>query len=476
MSCRLWQQRFGSDRSIVGSAVEIDNKPFTIVGITPPGFFGDTLRNTPPDYFLPLSTEPLLEAEADLKQPNVHWLDLIGRIPHGILPRAVEAQMRVELKHWLLSHWGEMSASDQAKFPEQTLFLSPGGAGITSMRQEYEHWLGILMMVSGFVLVIVCANVANLFLVRNIERRPQLSLSVALGAQSMRLIIQALSECILLSLVGGAAGVGIAFTGARLIVHFAFPGTAGMGNIPIEAGPSIPILIFALLISLLTGVAFGAVPAWMATRIDAIEALRGANRSTARAGTLPRKALVVLQAAISLALLSAAGLLTATLNRMEKQDFGFDQERRIIASLNPQLAGYRPEQLTPLYRRIHDAFLKIPGVEAVALCTYSPQNGDRWGSTVWIAGRPVPGPREDNSAFWNRVTPGFFDVIGNPIVQGRGITKQDSETSRHVAVINEAFAHRFSATSIPLAGTSGDMTWHLNDSTRSSAWSKMHAP
>ena len=158
--------------------------------------------------------------------------------------------MRVELKQWLRSHWGEMSANDRAKFPEQTLFLSPGGAGITSMREQYEHWLQILMMVSGFVLLIVCANVANLMLVRGMERRRQTSLSMALGARASRVVRQALTESILLSLFGGAAGLAIAFAGTRLILHFAFPSVPGMAGVPIEriafhAGAAVRLRRFA---------------------------------------------------------------------------------------------------------------------------------------------------------------------------------------------------------------------------------------
>src|SRR5207249_1833530 len=125
-----------------------DDKPFTVVGITPPGFFGDTLRDTPPDFFLPLATE-----DDDIRKPDTHWLDVIGRVQPGAKPASIEAEMRVELKQWLRSHWGEMSANDRARFPQQTLFLSPGGAGITSMREQFEHWLQILMMVSGFALL-----------------------------------------------------------------------------------------------------------------------------------------------------------------------------------------------------------------------------------------------------------------------------------------------------------------------------------
>jgi predicted permease len=438
MSYRLWQQNYGADPSVIGGIFNLDDKPVTVVGITPPGFFGDTLRNNPPDFFLSLATE-----DDDIRKPETHWLDLIGRIQPGAAPVSIEAEMRVELKQWLRSHWGEMSANDRVKFPQQTLFLTPGGAGITSMREEYEHWLQILMMVSGFVLLIVCANVANLMLVRGLERRRQTSLSMALGAQASRLVRQALTESILLSLLGGAAGVMIAFVGTRFILHFAFPPVNGMAGIPINASPSMPVLWFAFGVSLITGVAFGIAPAWMATRVDPMEALRGASRSTARTASLPRKTLVVFQAALSLVLLSASGLLTAALHNLENQDFGFEQDRRIVVNFDPRLAGYGPEQLTPLYRRIYDSLSDVPGVSAVALCIYSPLSGNLWGAGVWVDGHPAPGPNDQDFVPWNRVTAGHFDAIGNPILKGRGITEQDTSTSRHVAVINQAFARKF---------------------------------
>ncbi|HXB68262.1 MAG TPA: ABC transporter permease [Candidatus Acidoferrales bacterium] len=443
MSYRLWQQKYGADPSVIGGVFNLNDKPFTVVGITPPGFFGDTLRSTPPDFFLPLNTEPFVESDADLNKYDTHWLDLIGRIQPGAAPASIEAEMRVELKQWLRSHWGEMSANDRAKFPEQTLFLSPGGAGVTSMREQYQHWLQILMTVTAFVLLIVCANVANLMLVRGMERRRQTSLSMALGARASRVVGEHLIESILLSLFGGAAGLAIAFAGTRLILHFAFPASAGLAGVPIGASPSVPVLLFAFAISLTTGIAFGIAPAWMATRVDPIEALRGASRSTARTGSLPRKTLVVFQAALSLVLLSAAGLLTAALQSLENQNFGFEQDRRLVASMNPRVAGYRSPQLSPLYRSIHDSIAGIPGVSSVALCLYAPLSGGGWGAGVWVDGHPAPGPRDENFAAWDRVTEGYFDVIGTPIVNGRGISGQDTAASRSVAVINEAFARRF---------------------------------
>ena len=443
ISYRLWQ-KYGSAPGVIGTVFNCNNQPFTVVGVAPAQFFGDTLNATPPDFYIPLSAEPLMNRDTSiLHRPATHWLELIGRIRPGVNPATIEAQMRIELKQWLRSHWGDMDNNERAIFPEQTLFLAPGGAGITSMRQSYEHWLHLLMWVAGFVLAIVCANVANLMLVRGMTQRQQTSLSIALGARVSRVVRQALTESVLLSLAGGAAGLAVAFAGTRLILHFAFPTLPGRPGLPIGASPSLPVLLFAVAVSLLTGIAFGIGPAWMAARVDPIEALRGANRATSRSGSLARKALVVLQAALSLVLLSASGLLTAALGHLENQDFGFVQDRRTIVGFAPELAGYRAAQLDPLYQRIHDSLAALPGVEAVAICGYSPQSGDSWNDSVYVDGHPIPGPSDDHSTGFNRVTGGYFAALGTPILRGRGITDQDVESAPHVAVINQAFARKF---------------------------------
>jgi uncharacterized protein YbjT (DUF2867 family) len=204
-----------------------------------------------------------------------------------------------------------------------------------------------------------------------------------------------------------------------------------------------PVLLFAFVTSLVTGIVFGVAPGYMAARVDPIEALRGASRSTARTGSLSRKTLVVFRAVLSLVLLSASGLLTTVLHKLENQDIGIDQNHSIVASIEPRLAGYKRDQLTPLYQRIHDSLSSIPGVSAVALCTYSPQNGKSWGSLVWIDGRPDPVFSMENAVFWDRVTPGYFDAVGNPIIRGRGISERDTPASPPVAVINEAFARKY---------------------------------
>lgn len=444
MSYRLWQQRYGGDPHVVGSTFNLNDKPFTLVGIAPQGFYGDTLGNAPPDFYIPLGTEPLVRGDASiLKNSNAHWLDIIGRAKPGTNATGLEAQLRVELHQWMKSHWADMDDNARANEPGQNFYLSAGGAGITSMREQYEDWLKILMMVAGFVLLIVCANVANLMLVRGIARRQQISLSIALGASPGRLVRQALTESVVLSLLGGVAGLAVAYAGTKAILHFAFTPIPGMSPVPISAAPSIGVLAFAFGVSLLTGVAFGIAPAWMTTRVDPIEALRGANRATGKSGSLPRKTLVVLQAALSLSLLCASGLLTLALGNLEHQNFGFVQEQRVSIHFDPQLAGYRAEQLTALYKRVHDSFAGLPGVEMAAVCSYSPMSGDNWNDGIFVNGHPAPGPQEDNGAGFDRVGPNFLSVVGNPILRGREITERDVDAAPHVAVVNEAFVKKF---------------------------------
>lgn len=454
MSYRLWQEHYASDPSVVGAVFNLDDKPFTIVGIAPPGFFGDTLRNLSPDFFLPLNMEPYVDIEADLKFPFQHWLELIGRVKPGASPQSIEADMRVNLKQWLQAHWAQMSDKDRAQFPEQTLYLVPGAAGIASMREQYELWLKILMLASGFVLLVVCANIANLMLVRGLERRQQDSLSRALGAPVSRVVRGPLLESILLSLFGGAVGLAIAFAVTRLLLVLAFPSMPGQGAVPISASPSIPVLLFAFLTSLATGAIFGIAPAWMAARVDPIEALRGSNRATPRAGSFSRKALVVLQTALSLILLTAAGLLTAAFGRLANQNFGFQQDGRLVAVINPRLAGYRPEQLSALYRRIRDGLENIPGVASAALSLYSPPGGG-WGSGVWVDGHPPPGLRDENFSSWNRVTAGYFEAVATPIVRGRGLSEFDTADSKKVALVNEEFVRKFFRDEDPIGKSFG---------------------
>jgi predicted permease len=293
------------------------------------------------------------------------------------------------------------------------------------------------------VLLVACGNLANLMLARGLKDRGQTSVRVALGASRQRLVRKALVESMLLAVIGGVLGIAVAYAGTRLILHLAFQIGGPNNYVPIDATPSWPVLLFTLAISMLTGVIFGIVPAWMTSHADPIEALRGANRSVGGHRSWAQRSLVIGQVAMSLVLLSAAALLGRSLRNLEHQNFGFETEGRYIAWINPILSNYKPELMEPMFRKIDDRLRQIPGVRMVAPALYAPMTGDSWNDGIRVAGRPEPGAKEDTGAGWARVMPGFFETLGTKMALGRPITEDDTATTRKVAVINEAFARRF---------------------------------
>jgi putative ABC transport system permease protein len=444
MSFHIWQEKYGSDPSVVGASYQINGHPFTVIGVAAPGFYGARLAGSGmPDFWLPATTQLLFDrATAQLKRPNGNFLDLIGRVRTGVNPTALEAKLKVEFHNWLASHLPDMEPGEKQLWQHQTLHLIPGGAGVAAMRDQYEDGLKLLLIAAACVLLVACANLANLMLARGLKDRAQTSIRVALGASRARLVRKALLESVMLAMIGGVLGIGVVYAGTRLILHLAFQ-TGGPNYVPIDATPSWPMLLFTLAVSLLTGVVFGIAPAWMTSHADPVEALRGANRSVGGRRSLAQKSLVVAQVAISLVLLSAAALLGQSLRNLEHQNFGFETKGRYIASINPSLGNYKPEQMEPMFRQIDARLLNTPGVRMVAPALYAPMTGDNWGEGIRVQGRPEPGPREDTGASWARVMPGFFETIGAKIVRGRPIKDEDTAGTRKVAVINEAFAKRF---------------------------------
>ncbi len=441
MSFRTWQEKFGGNPSVVGSGFVMNSQPVTVVGIAPPGFFGDRVQSNPPSFWLPLNSEPIIEpATAVLDDAALDWLDLIGRVTPRADKKSMEAQMQVELRQFLLSPESKVEDRGKSLVPKQTLHFSPGGGGIQRMRDEYQSGLHLLMWISAFVLLIGCANLANLMLVRSTARKQQITIRSALGAPRTTLVRQALTESVVLAMIGGIAGIAIAFAGTRMILHLAFP----TDYVPIHAAPSLPVLAFAFVVSFLTGMLFGMAPAWMTASADPAEALRGAGRSVGRQGAWGQKSLVVVQAALSLVLLCAAGLLTRSLNNMQHRNFGFDTTNRYILHIDPQMAGYKTDRLEPLYRQLHDNIAAIPGVERVSLSLYSPMEGDNWGEGVYIDGEPPPPPgSNDNGASWLRVGPGYFDTIGTKIVEGRANNEQDTASTHAIALVNRFFEKKY---------------------------------
>ncbi len=289
------------------------------------------------------------------------------------------------------------------------------------------------------MLLIACANLANLLLARNTVRRQQTAIQLALGATRSRLIRALLTESVLLACIGGAAGVVLAYLGTGAILAIAFRGAT---VVPINTSPSLPILAFAFALSLLTGVIFGVGPAWASSHADPAQALRGANRSTRDSSALPQKSLVVAQAALSLVLLAMAGLVTESLRNLEHIPFGFATEGRLIVQVDPLAAGYTQQRLPGLTRQLQDRLRQIPGVRSVSYSMYSPQDGDSWNDAIFIQGRS-PESTQGKQAGWLRVSPDYFKTIGTPLVRGRAIGEQDTASSQHVAVVDEAFVQTF---------------------------------
>lgn len=445
MSFRIWQEKYGSDPTAVGAGYQINGHPFTIIGVAPPGFYGAKLAGWGmPDFWLPLTTEPLIDgATARLKRPNGNFLDLIGRIRPGVNPRSLEAKLKVEFHDWLASHVPDMEPGEKQLWRQQTLRLVPGGAGVAVMRDQYQDGLKFLLIAAASVLLVACANLANLMLARGLKERAQMSIRVALGASRGRLVRKVLVESMLLAVIGGALGVGVACGATRLILHLAFKIGGPNNYVPIDAAPSWPVLLFTLAVSVLTGVLFGIAPAWMTSHTEPADALRGAGRSIGAGRSWAQKSLVIAQISVSVILLAAAALLGRSLRNLEHQNFGFETQGRYIAWINPMLSNYKPEQMEPLFRQIDDSLLRIPGMRMVAPALYAPMTGDSWNDGIRIEGRPEPPAKEDTSAGWARVMPGFFETIGAKIMLGRPITDQDTAATRKVAVVNQAFVRRF---------------------------------
>ncbi len=437
MSYRAWQTHFGLDPRVIGSTFTINTMPYIVVGIAPPGFFGDTLRTDPPDFWLPLATEPALQGQNSiLNNPGLHWLHVIGRLKPGASTANIQSEVTVELQRWLSAR-PDLTTYDRSQIKKQHITMAPGGAGVTQMQDQTKSGLRLLMIIAGLVLLIACANIANLFLARGAAARAETAIRVALGARRRTLILQILSESILFAVVGGVAGLFVAFAGARAILLIAF---RGAHYIPINPTPSLAVLGFAFLLSLATGVIFGAAPAWVASHANPADALRGAGRSTHDRSSLPQKSLVVVQVALSVVLLVGAALLTDSLHNVENQNFGFTPQNRLIVRVNPALAGYKPDQLYGLYQQLEQRLQQIPGVLSASYSTYSPMRGNNWGFNFHIEGRS---PDERDGASFVCVGPHYFETIGTRLLRGRTITEQDTANSPRVAVINQAFAKKF---------------------------------
>jgi len=443
MSHHVWQSSYGGDASVVGSTFVIEGHPFTVIGVTPPGFFGDTLRSDPPDLWIPLQHEPLIDGDGELlHQPISAWLRVIGRLRPGASAEGMAPRLTGILRHWMQYESGYPAnwMPDIIRLlPRQVINVVPAGAGVGVMKEEYGRSLQILLAVCGLVLLIACANVANLLLARAVARRAQTALRLAIGASRRQIVTQALLESVLLAMAGGIAGLLVAMGAARLLLALAF---SSAHFLPIDTTPSLIVLAFAFGLALLTGVVFGAAPAWLATRTDPVDALRGSGRSTGDHSSLARKALLIVQATLSVVLVAGATMLARSLNKLERQDFGYQVQGRVVVSLNRPPASYTQPKLAALYRELEDRLNRLPGVQGSGLALYNPLT-DNWGELILVAGHPAPKMSEQAGASWDRVSANYLQNFGMTMRRGRHFTAADNETTAPVAVVNEAFVKRF---------------------------------
>jgi len=445
MSYRTWQQNYGGDPKIIGTTFQIETFPFTIVGVAPPGFFGDTLTSNPMDLWVPLSTEYLTDAEAPYNDvPSMAWLRLIGRLKPGATTAGVAERLTADLQHWLPSEAAlppqfQLQLKDQLS--RQAIRLGPGGQGIGEMRDSYRSSLRILLGICAAVLLVGCANVANLLLARGMVRRRQTALQRALGASRGRILQQSFLESLLLAVMGGVLGVAIAWVGEGLIVRLAFRHAV---VVPVHVSPSLPVLGFCLALSIVTGLVAGMVPAWLASRTDPMVSMRGAGRTMGGGGGAgrPQRTMVVVQTAISLVLVAVAGMLTHSIYNLRHQDFGFHTENREIVTIEPPLAKYTVADLDRLYRELKVRLEALPGVRSASVALDSPMDG-QWVESVVKPGEGVPPSDSAHHVQYNRVGPDYFATIGQPLVEGRGVLLSDQEDTRPVAVVNQAFVRRF---------------------------------
>ena len=481
MSYDAWQRDYAADLTVVGSTFYINTKPATIIGVAPKGFYGDRIDTNPPKYFLPMNAmDPIIGAPY-VNDPDSQWAYIIGRVKPGTSIPALQAKASALLKQQFAPLKTFTDQRAQKVLPRTHVVLTPGGGGIQNMQDGYKDHLKLLQWIAALVLLVACANIANLLLVRGMSRRAELSIRSALGAQRNRIVRQLLTESVLLSGMGGLLGLAISYLGAHALLALAFP---DQHNMPINASPSPVVIGFAFALSLLTGILFGLAPAVMAARTQPAEALRSNARTTAHGASFLQRALVVLQAALSLVLLVAAGLFAQSLNKAENVDMKLDATNRYIAHINPQAAGYKNTEVEPLYQTIEDRFHAIPGVLKVSLATYTPMESNNWSSGV-----KVQGENDINKgASWVKGTPEYFDSVGTHVVMGRGFRSQDTLNGPPVAVVNQEFVKQFFGNRNPIGhrfGFSGvaktpqdgahEIVGVVEDTTYTSVYWKDHA-
>jgi predicted permease len=456
ISYEFWQRRFSLDPAVVGKTITLNDVPLTIIGVTPPGFYGFEVGRSP-DLWWPMQMWPqIFPGSQALNQSNASGLRLMGGLRTGVS----ETQARAELDLVYQQHLAERAEAraarlgsrwtqtDRRNFLERRIELQSGSTGWTVLRKQFRQPLLILMTVVGLVLMIACANVANLLLARAAARQKEIAVRLALGAGRLRLIRQLVTESVLLAVLGGALGLLFANWGARLLLAY----LPQQSNIALNLYPDARVLVFTVIVSMLTGILFGLAPALRATRLDLNSTLKEntGNVSISQSRLSLNKMLVVSQVALSLFLLIGAGLFVRTLQNLKGLDAGFDRDNVIMFSLDLGTEYNDAARRVNLYQQLLERLETLPGVQSGSLSSYGMLSDNNWSTRVTVQGYTSK-PDENLSCYFQVVGPRFFETMGIPILLGRDFGSQDdrligntaSRNPNRVAIINQALGSYF---------------------------------
>ncbi len=445
ISYRYWQQELAADPAVIGRTIAINGTLFTVIGVMPSSFYGVDLNSTSPDMWLPITMQAeVMQQPLMLDGSNLYWIHMMARRKSDVSVASAQAWVSAQLQQSMAEHeGGQVTEARRKEIAQFSVELLPGGAGISGLRAQYAAPLNVLMGIVAIVLLIACANLANFLLAKAAAREREFSTRLALGSSRARIVRQVLTETLLLAFIGGALGLVLAFAGTRVLIKFI---VGPSSHTALAATPDLRVLAFTSAICVLTGLLFGLAPALRVSRTDVTGALNANSRTAAgaggRSGRLMPNLLVTGQVMLSLVLLGVAGLFLRTLHNLHSQDLGFNRTNLLLVTTSPKFAGYKPEQLNALYDRILGRIDALPGVRSAALSGGPPMFHGNWGSPITIVGRPVK-ENEDVSTLLNRVSPGYFETLGIPLLRGRTIGPQDTATSTKAVVVNQTLADKY---------------------------------
>jgi predicted permease len=439
-----WQRRFAGDRSAVGRTVLVNGTPLTIVGVGPAGFTGDIVGQ-PIEMWIPLMMQPTVMPHTEwMDDRGISWLLMMGRLKPGVSMEQARSDIAAVMKRSLIDNAkGDEIGAVERDLKENGIQVESGTRGFSYYRSAYSTSLLTLMAAVALVLLIACANIANLLLARASARGREMSVRMALGAGRLRLVQQLLTESAILAVAGGALGLLVAYWGSEALLHLA----GGSSPIPLEAHIDGRVLLFTALLSLITAVFFGLVPALRATRVELATALRTQGRGVAgtqgRPGKLALgKLLVVAQVALSMLLLVGTGMLVRSMKKLQSADLGLARDQLVIAEVDAQRAGYSGPRLVAVIRDLVARTERVSGVSAVTYSENGIFSGTESGTTLQAEGYTARAD-SDTLVAYDDVGPGYFHAIGGHLMQGRDFEARDNETAPKVAVVNTTAASFF---------------------------------